>query len=618
MSSTAQSWPLASQYYVPEQNQLLHNMEQSQAPLGNGSGQMYTLNSQTGSVHELYGQLPPHPHLQPQVISSSSSSYEKPVRNSMVSLRAIWPAYKWPVVQLLNFINAMLLGYDVSNVANIQAPIVAAFGKVELLTWVAIGYTAVNSCVVPLCRRLYMFGDARWHFYIYALIWMVGAAVAGAATSMDLVVVGRAIIGIGGAGLYQGIMFYNYTFSTPLEAPRGQALIGVGFAIGLLLGPIIGGAFAENHSVTWRWAMYINIPVLVFLVIGWIFFLPALHLGKITGRPAPRLRDVDILGWLLHSSFFIMLCSSLIFSGTRWAWGSDSCIAAWVFTGILGTVYVTQQAFCIFTTPEDRIFPVRVFRERTSGLLVLSVAMAAAAYGISLYYTPLFFAFTQDAGPLQAGLDLLPFIGTFVGTTIIANVLLPRLKLYAVLYVLGGGIIVIGSALQSRVMVDDPKSLMLGKLAIVGAGLGLVFQTGGSVLKAVAAGDAVRESEYITAFVTLQMSGVALFTSVGGCIFQNLGVKYVREAIEEYTHGLVVPDDETVRRALAGLGSELLGDQQATAELRRKVVEAVTKVIGNLYFIVVGGGAVILICGCLMRWERLDFMPVDETKEGEA
>ncbi|KAI6451596.1 hypothetical protein MCOR22_001201 [Pyricularia oryzae] len=593
-------------------------MEQPQGPPATSQGQMYTLNSQTGSVRELFGQLPAGQEAQPHVMSSASSFHEKPAENRMLALRKTWPAYKWPVVQLINFVNAMLLGYDVSNVANIQAPIVDAFGRVELLTWVAIGYTAVNACVVPLCRRLYMFGDARWHFYVYAVIWMVGAAVAGAASSMDAVVVGRAIIGIGGAGLYQGIMFYNYTFSTPLEATRGQALVGVGFAIGLLLGPIIGGAFAENQSATWRWAMYINIPVLVALCIGWIFFLPALYLGQVTGRPAPRLRDVDVVGWVLHSAFFLMLCSSLIFSGSRWEWGSTSCIAAWIMTVVLFTVYATQQGFCIFTTPEDRIFPVGVFRERTSALLVVCVAMAAAAYGISLYYTPLFFAFTHGADPLQAGVDLMPFIGTFVGTTILANLLLPRLKMYAPLYVLGGGIIVVGSALQTLVAVDDPKPLVLGKLAIVGAGLGLVFQTGGSVLKAVAAGDAVREGEYITAFVTLQMSGVALFTSVGGCIFQNLGVRYVREAIERFTEGRLIPDDESVRRALAGLGGDLLGGRAPPAELRRQIAEAVTEVIGKLYFIVVAGGAAILICGCLMRWETLDFTPVDEAKEGEA
>ncbi|KAI6480754.1 hypothetical protein MCOR14_009482 [Pyricularia oryzae] len=129
--------------------------------------------------------------------------------------------------------------------------------------------------------------------------------------------------------------------------------------------------------------------------------------------------------------------------------------------------------------------------------------MAAAAYGISLYYTPLFFAFTQNAIPLEAGLDLIPFIGNFVGTTIVANILLSRFRLYAPLYILGNGIIIIGSALQNLITVDNPKSFILGKLAVVDAGLDLVFQTGGNVFKAVAAGDIVREGDYITAFVTL-------------------------------------------------------------------------------------------------------------------
>lgn len=594
----------AQKHGVPPGSQML------QAAVDNRFGPMYVYDPQTGSVQPLEGELLllPNPNQQ-QASSSSSSTMEKGAFQRPGFPRDGWPAYKWPLLQLVNFIASMLLGYDVSNVANIQAPIVAAFGQVELLTWVAIAYTVVNACMVPMCRRLFMFGDARWHFYAYAVVWIVGAAVAGAATIMDHVVLGRAIIGIGGAGLYQGIMLYNYTFSTTLEAPRGQALIGVGFAIGLLLGPIIGGVFAENESATWRWAMYINIPVMAIVVAGWFAFLPALRLAERSGRPAPRFRDIDFLGWLLHSSFFIMLCSSLVFSGTRWAWGSAGGIAAWVVTGVLGVLYVTQQAFCIFTTPEDRIFPVRVFQERTAALLVVSVAMAAAAYGISLYYTPLFFAFTRGATPLEAARDLLPFIGTFVGTTMVANVLLPRLRLYALLYVAGGLMVVVGSSLQTLVTVDDATSLVLGKLALVGAGLGLVFQTGGSVFKALAAGDPVREGEYITAFVTMQMLGVALFTAVGGCIFQNLGRRYVLEAIVEQTGGRIAVSDDEARRVLAGLGSDLLQGEGGVM-LRRKVVEAITRVIGSMYYVVVASGFIIVVCGCLMRWERLNFVPV--------
>ncbi|QBZ58384.1 hypothetical protein PoMZ_03336 [Pyricularia oryzae] len=417
---------------------------------------------------------------------------------------------------LFNFINTILLGYDVSNVTNIQIPIVTDFGKIELLTWVAIGYIIVNFCVVPFCRRLYIFGNAKWHIYIYVCIWMAGATVAGIATNMDFV-----------------------------------ALIGIGFAIGLLFGPVVGGAFAKNHSTTWRWAIYINIPVLVFLV------------------------------------------------------GSELCTAAWVFTGILGTVYVAQQTFCIFTTPENRIFPVKVLRERILILLMLSVAMAAAAYGISLYYTPLFFAFTQNAIPLEAGLDLIPFIGNFVGTTIVANILLSRFRLYAPLYILGNGIIIIGSALQNLITVDNPKSFILGKLAVVDAGLDLVFQTGGNVFKAVAAGDIVREGDYITAFVTF------------GCIFQNLGVKYVREAIEQYIYGILIPNDGIVRKILAGLGSELIGGQQLIVELRRKMAENITEIIRKLYFIIIIIGATILLYRCFIPWGKLNFISADKAKMDE-
>ncbi|TLS30175.1 hypothetical protein PpBr36_02286 [Pyricularia pennisetigena] len=121
------------------------------------------------------------------------------------------------------------------------------------------------------------------------------------------------------------------------------------------------------------------------------------------------------------------------------------------------------------------IFPVKILRERISALLMLSVVIAAAAYGISLYYTPLFFAFTQNVTPLETGLDLIPFIGNFIGIIIIANILLSRFRLYAPLCI---------------------------------------------VFKAVAAGDAVKKGDYITAFITLQILNVTLF------IFVNDALKF--------------------------------------------------------------------------------------------
>ncbi|KAI6517263.1 hypothetical protein MCOR05_011552 [Pyricularia oryzae] len=497
----------------------------------------------------------------------------------------------------------MLLGYDVSNVANIQASVYHAFGHVELLTWVAIGYTALNVCMMPLCRRLSAFGNLKVQFYIYTLIFAAGAAIAGAAPDINCVIIGRAITGIGGAGLYQGIMLYNFKFSSAYEAPRGQAVIGTGFAIGLVLGPIVGGAFAENPHATWRWAMFINIPILAVLCAGWKVFLPPLFISK--QAASHTWVNVDWLGWILHCASFLMLFSSLIFSGSHWPWDSYSAIVAWVFAGLLFSLYAAQQHFCIWTTRKHRIFPADALGEVRTVLPVgLSTTMAAAAYGITLYYTPLFFSFTRGFDPVEAAVHLLPYIGTFVGMTVLSSALLPHLRVYPVLYVLGGALMIIGGALQTSMTADSPVGFVMGNLALVGAGVGLIFQQGAAVLKTLARGDATKESDHVVVFLIMQLGGVALFMSVGGCIFQNLGFKYVNDALVDA--GVRISDAE-VRQALGGLDSAFLG--QADQGLARVVVGEISRAIGNTFFIVVGVGAVVFCLAFVMKWERLDFKP---------
>lgn len=349
--------------------------------------------------------------------------------------------------------------------------------------------------------------------------------------------------------------------------------------------------------------MFINIPILAVLCAGWKVFLPPLFISKQAASHAWV--DVDWLGWILHCACFLMLFSSLIFSGSHWPWDSYSAIVAWVFAGLLFSLYAAQQHLCIWTTRKYRIFPADALGEVRTVLPVgLSTAMAAAAYGITLYYTPLFFSFTRGFNPVEAAVHLLPYIGTFVGMTVLSSALLPRLRLYPVLYVLGGALMIIGGALQTSMTADSPVGLVMGNLALVGAGVGLIFQQGAAVLKTLARGDATKESDHVVVFLIMQLGGVALFMSVGGCIFQNLGFKYVSDALVDA--GVRISDAE-VRQALGGLDSAFLG--QADQGLARVVVEEISRAIGNTFFIVVGAGAVVFCLAFVMKWERLDFKP---------
>ena len=90
-----------------------------------------------------------------------------------------------------------------SNVANIQVPVYEAFGHIELLPWIPLAYSCVNVASVPLFRRLTGFMDFKVVNMMAILLVIVGSAMCGAASNINMVIAGRALIGIGAAGCYQ-------------------------------------------------------------------------------------------------------------------------------------------------------------------------------------------------------------------------------------------------------------------------------------------------------------------------------------------------------------------------------------------------------------------------------
>lgn len=65
----------------------------------------------------------------------------------------------------------------------------------------------MNVATVPLARKIVVLGNLRYQVLGYSLIFFVGSTVSGAAPNINTVIIGRAIQGIGGAGLYQLCVF---------------------------------------------------------------------------------------------------------------------------------------------------------------------------------------------------------------------------------------------------------------------------------------------------------------------------------------------------------------------------------------------------------------------------
>ena len=131
-------------------------------------------------------------------------------------------------------------------------------------TWVLTSYLVANAIVLPASSWFSLrFGRKR--FLIACIVIFTASSFAcGAATSLALILIARAVQGAGGGALQplsQSILLESFP---PEKRGSAMALFALGVVVAPVLGPTLGGWLTDSYS--WRWAFYINIPVGMFAI----------------------------------------------------------------------------------------------------------------------------------------------------------------------------------------------------------------------------------------------------------------------------------------------------------------------------------------------------------------
>lgn len=128
--------------------------------------------------------------------SSSLSSAGKPV--------AEVSKVRWMLSCLGLFLGALLYGLDTTIAASVQGPILESLGEIDKLAWVGIGFPMGAVAVILLIGRFYGLLEIKYLMIGAVITFEAGSALCGAAPSMNAMIVGRVIAGMGGAGMYLG------------------------------------------------------------------------------------------------------------------------------------------------------------------------------------------------------------------------------------------------------------------------------------------------------------------------------------------------------------------------------------------------------------------------------
>jgi len=311
--------------------------------------------------------------------------------------------------------------------------------------------------------------------------------------------------------------------------------------------------------------------------------------------------QIDWVGAILNATVFVLFMVVVTFSGSTWRWNSSKVIALWTVFGLTLILYVIQQTFAIFTTPEGRLFPGHFTKSRTLLLLYFSTAGSASAMAVSIYYVPLFFQFTRGDTALEAAVRLLPFITIFVFFVMFAGGLLPVFGRYAPWYFPASVLMIIGAAFMYRVSPYTHASAIYGFEVLIAVGVGLIFQTGYSV--AAAKVDPSDVSNTIGFINVAQIGSIAIALSICGALFQNLGFRHLSETLASYGFS-----EDVLRSALAGLDSVVLNKEGDV--VRNIAIGAIVHTIDQLYALVLAAGVLIFACACFMKWEKLELEKV--------
>lgn len=464
---------------------------------------------------------------------------------------------------------------DTSIVSTAIPRITDEFYSLKDVGWYGSAYQLANAALQPVTGKLYTNFSSKWSFLGFFFVFELGSLLCGVATSSTMLIVARAVAGLGSAGLMNG----GLTIIGSCVAPARRALwmgLTLGLAqLGVAVGPLIGGAFTTYS--TWRWCFYLNLPVGA-LVAGFILFVRIPD--QVPKPPAlsvlPRLhRLLDLVGLALLAPAIIMLLLALEYgSSAGHDWSSATVVG--LFCGF-GATLLAWLAWD-WRGGMDAMLPLPLLRRRIVWASGLALGFMMSAMLIASYFLPIYFQAVKGTSAMTSGVYLLPTILPQLLGSIVSGVLISKTG-HPTLYLLVTGVTTaVASGLLATLEPDSSTGLWVGFQILAGGGRGLGFQMPFNIIQVLPPSQVAIAMAFL---IFCQMLFSSVFLTVGNTVFNN------RLAAELVAQAPGVDAADVLAAGATGF-RDILAPEQLPG-----VVQAYSNALGYVFYI---AAAVSVLC----------------------
>jgi EmrB/QacA subfamily drug resistance transporter len=347
------------------------------------------------------------------------------------------------------------------TVVNIALPGIASglHFSAASLSWVLNAYALTFGGLLLLGGRTGDILGRRRVFGAGVVLFTAASLAGGLAQSAGWLLAARAAQGVGGAFASPAVLaMITASFADGRERARALGIYTAVVMGGGSLGLVLGGVITE--WVSWRWVLFINVPIGVLVAVAAPMFLP---------ETARQPGHFDAAGALTSTAGMVSLVYGIIRAAAD-GWGNPVTLAALTAAAVLLAGFVWRES-----RAQQPITPLRLFADRRrAGSYLTRLLIVAGMFGMFFFLTQ----FVQEIlgfSPLRAGISFLPMTAALFGVSRLAPRLVSRFRPWT-LMVTGMLPVVAGMTWLSRIEPGTGYLAgVLGPMVLIGAGMGVVF-----------------------------------------------------------------------------------------------------------------------------------------------